>query len=222
MKKILIVGAGGFGRELLQWIKDINVKQETWRIAGFLDDDAGALDGFQCDYPIVGKISDWQPREDEVFALALGAPSVKARLAGLLKARGAVFPPIVHPSSILTPFAAYGEGLVMFPYAKLSVNAAVGDFVTILSSGIGHDVTIGDYTTVSGMCSILRNVTIGKRVFIAAGVSVANDVHVGDDAYIGLGSVVLKDVPGGMKTYGNPARCVPCQLHSASDGGNET
>ena len=97
----------------------------------------------------------------------------------------------------------------MFPYAKLSVNSTVGDFVTILSAGVGHDVFVDDYTTISGNTSILRNVTLGKRVFVGAGVSVAQDVNVGDDAYLGIGSVVIKDVPANMKTFGNPARCIP-------------
>ena len=73
----------------------------------------------------------------------------------------------------------------------------------------GHDVEIGDYTTISGMCSILRNVTIGKRVFLAAGVSLAQDVIIGDDAYIGLGSVVLKDIKQSVRVFGNPARIMP-------------
>jgi serine acetyltransferase len=130
-------------------------------------------------------------------------------VAKLFKTRGAVFPPIVHPTAILTPHSVQGEGLVMFPHSKLSVNSSVGDFVTILSSGVGHDVTVGDYTTISGMCSILSNATIGNRVFVAAGVSVASNVRVGDDAYLGLGSVILKDVPSGMRTFGNPARSMP-------------
>ena len=209
MKKMIIIGAGGFGRELLQWIKDINTVKPTWEIAGFIDDNIHALDNIQCDYKIIGTISDWQPKEDEEFALALGLPKIKEKIAGMMKKRGAKFPAIIHPTAIVTPFSSFGEGLIMFPSAKLSVNSSVGDFVTILSSGVGHDVKIGDYTTISGMCSVLRNITIGKRVFLAAGVSLAQDVTIGDDAYIGLGSVVLKDIKEGMRVFGNPARVMP-------------
>jgi hypothetical protein len=129
MKKIIIIGAGGYGREMLQWIRDINAHHETWKIAGFIDDNPDALRGVDCDFPVIGRVSDWQPREDEAFALALATPSVKEKVAGMLKARGAVFPPIIHPTAILTPFSRYGEGFVMFPYAKLSVNSSAGDFV---------------------------------------------------------------------------------------------
>lgn len=209
MKKMIIIGAGGFGRELLQWIKDINAVKPTWEIAGFIDDNLNALDKIECDYKIIGTISDWQPKEDEEFALALGAPEIKEKISKMMKQRGAKFPAIIHPTAIITPFSTYGEGLVMFPYSKLSVNSCVGDFVTILSSGVGHDVQIGDYSTISGMCSVLRNVTIGKRVFLAAGVSLAQDVIIGDDVYIGLGSVVLKDIKQNARVFGNPARVMP-------------
>ena len=212
MKKILIVGAGGFGRELLQWIKDINAEKPTWEIEGFLDDNLQALDGVEIDYPVVGTISDWQPKDDEVFALAMGKPQLKRMVVEKLKSRGAHFAAVIHPTALVSPFAHYGEGLVMFPYSKLSCNSTVGDFVSILTTPIGHDNEIGDYTMISGGCNIVRNVKIGKDVFVAAGVCIAQDVVVKDGAYIGLGSVVLKDVKAGTKVFGNPARIIPFHI----------
>jgi len=209
VKKIIIIGAGGYGRELLQWIKDINAASPAWEIAGFIDDNLNALDGLECDYSVIGKVSEWEPREDEEFALALGDPSTKKTVAEMMKAKGAKFASIIHPTATVTAFSHYGEGFIMFPYAKLSVNSSVGDFVSLLSSGIGHDVSIGDYTTISGACNILRNVRIGQGVFIAAGASLAQDIEVGDDAYIGLGSVVVKNVAEGVRVFGNPARIMP-------------
>ena len=212
MKKILIVGAGGFGRELLQWIKDINAEKPTWEIGGFLDDNLQALDGVEIDYPVVGTISDWQPKDDEVFALAMGKPQLKRMVVEKLKSRGAHFAAVIHPTALVSPFAHYGEGLVMFPYSKLSCNSTVGDFVSILTTPIGHDNEIGDYTMISGGCNIVRNVKIGKDVFVAAGVCIAQDVVVKDGAYRGLVSVVLKDVKAGTKVFGNPARIIPFHI----------
>lgn len=209
MKKIIIVGAGGFGRELLWWIKDINKIEKKWEIAGFIDDNPNALDGYECDYPIIGTIKDWQPREDEEFALAFGSPALKRRMVDLLKSKGARFATVIHPTAMLSEFAKIGEGFIMFPNSKVSCNTTIGDFVTLLATPIGHDTTIGDYTVISGGCNVVRNVKIGKDVFLAAGVCIAQDVQIGDGAYLGLGSVVLKDVPAGATVFGNPARIVP-------------
>ncbi len=209
MNKLYIVGAGGFGRELLWWIKDINKVKPTWIIAGFLDDNPQALNGYECDYQVVGSIKDWKPKEDEEFALAIGSPTLKQKIVENLKCKGANFATIIHPSAMLSEFAHYGEGFIMFPNSKLSANSTVGDFVTLLSSPIGHDTVIGDYSVISGNCNIVRNVVIGNCVFLAAGVCIAQDVHIGDGAYIGLGSVVLKDVNSYDTVFGNPARVIP-------------
>ena len=209
MKKLYIVGAGGFGRELLWWIKDINKENPTWEIVGFLDDDSKALDGYECDYKVVGSIKDWCPKEDEEFALALGSPALKRKISGLLKSKGAHFVTIIHPTAMLSEFAHYGEGFIMFPHSKLSANSTVGNFVTLLSSPIGHDTKIGDYTVISANCNVVRNVVIGDDVFVAAGVCIAQDVHIGNGAYLGLGCVVLKDVNEGDTVFGNPARVMP-------------
>lgn len=209
MKKIVIAGAGGFGRELLQWIKDINEKTPTWEILGFIDDNLHALDGVETDAKVVGTIKDYVSKDDEEVALAFGSPELKRKIVSILKEKGAKFATVIHPTALLSPFAHYGEGFIMFPYSKLSCNSTVGDFVTLLSTPIGHDNEIGDYTVISGGCNVVRNVKIGKDVFLAAGVCIAQDVVVGDGAYLGLGCVVLKDVKPGSKMFGNPARVVP-------------
>lgn len=209
MNKIIIVGAGGFGCELLQWIKDINDVRPQWEIAGFIDDNLHALDGKEMGYTIIGTIKDWQPQEDEEFAMALGSPGLKKRVTKSLQDKGAKFATVIHPTALVSPFAHYGEGLVMFPFSKLSCHTTVGRHVTILSTQIGHDNWIGDYTVISGGCNILRNVRIGQEVFVAAGVCIAQDVVVGDRAYLGLGSVVVKDVEPEAKMFGNPARRLP-------------
>ena len=201
MKKLIIVGAGGFGRELLWWVKDINKVEKTWDIVGFIDDNVHALDGYDCDYKIVGTIKDWQPKDDEEFALAMGSPALKRKIVSILKEKGAKFATIIHPTAMLSEFAKCGEGLIMFPYSKISCNTTVGDFVTLLATPIGHDTFIGDYSVISGNCNIVRNVRIGKDVFLAAGVCIAQDVVIGDGAYLGLGSVVLKDVPAGATVF---------------------
>lgn len=209
MNKIFIVGAGGFGRELLWWIKDINKVNPTWEIAGFLDDNPHALDEYECDYGIVGGIQTWEPKEDEEFALALGSPELKRRIVGVLKSKGARFASIIHPTAMISEFAHYGEGFIAFPHSKLSCNSMVGDFVTLLATPIGHDTLIGDFSVISGGCNVVRNVVIGQDVFLAAGVCIAQEVHVGDGAYLGLGAVVLKDVNPGDTVFGNPARVMP-------------
>lgn len=205
MKDLLIVGAGGFGREVLQWIKDINKINPTWRVLGFLDDDVDALNGIECDYGVVDTISHYQPNEDVSLVMAVANPNTKEKIVKLLKNRGAHFVSIIHPTATLSEFATIGEGLVMYPYSIISVNTTVGDFVTFLSSGMGHDAIIGDFSTISSFCDITGGVTIGKKVFLGSHVTIVPKRKIGDEAYIAAGSVVMTNIRAGQHVMGNPA-----------------
>lgn len=207
MKELIIVGAGGFGRELLQWVKDINKAQDKWLIKGFIDDNPHALDVLECDYSVIGSVEDWQPSNEEVFACAIANPVIKEKVTTLLKTRGAIFEKIIHPTALIGDHDSIGEGLVVYPHSCVTVNATVGSFVTLLSSSIiGHDAIVGDFTTISSYSDITAGVNIGKRVFLGSHSTIVPKRKIGDDAYIGAGSVVVTNVKENKKVMGNPAK----------------
>lgn len=208
MKELIIVGAGGFGRELLQWVKDINNFQNKWFIKGFIDDNLHALDNLDCDYKVIGAIQEWQPKNNEVFACAIANPIIKEQITTLLKSRGALFESIIHPDVKIGDYNKIGEGLIAYPNSVITVNTLIGDFVTLLSSGIGHDAVVGDYCTISSYCDITGGVQLGKRVFLGSHVTIVPKRKIGDDAYVGAGSVVIKNVKPNAKVLGNPAKLI--------------
>jgi sugar O-acyltransferase (sialic acid O-acetyltransferase NeuD family) len=206
MKEIIIVGAGGFGRELLQWIKDINEVKKGWNIKGFIDDNPNALDGLECDYSVIGSIKEWQPSDKEVFACAIANPAIKEKVINLLKANGAIFESIIHPTATIGSINDIGEGFVAYPNSCITVNARIGKFVTLLNSGIGHDAQIGDFSTISSYCDITGGVKIGKKVFLGSHATIVPGRKIGDNAYIGAGSVVVNNIKENIKVMGNPAK----------------
>jgi sugar O-acyltransferase (sialic acid O-acetyltransferase NeuD family) len=183
LKELYIVGAGGFGRELLQWVKDINAVQEKWIIKGFLDDNL-----------------------NEELALGIAEPHIKEKLVKMLMDKGAKFATVIHPSARICEFCEYGEGLVMYPNSAIGPNCKVGNYVTLLSSGLGHDAEVDDFVTICSYCGVSGHVKIGKRSFIASHVVLPPSKKVGEDAYVGAGSVVVRNVRAGKKVFGNPAR----------------
>ena len=118
MKDLLIVGAGGFGREILQWVKDINKAEKIWNILGFLDDKTSALCDIECDYKIIGAIKTWIPQKNEHFVIAIANPSTKEMITKNLEGRGAKFVSIIHPTAIISEFSKLGRGVVVYPYKK--------------------------------------------------------------------------------------------------------
>lgn len=205
-KKIIIVGAGGMGREVLQWIKDINKSAHTWDVLGFIDDNEHALDNIECDYSIIGKVSEWNVKADEYFAIAIADPKIKKHVVESLKTRNASFATIIHPRARIGEFNRIGEGAVIYPDASLSVNIHIGDFITLLPSAIGHDAVIGNYCSVMGKCSINGGAHIGDNVYLGCGCAVAPQKRIADDVYAASGSIIMTNIKKGRRVMGNPAR----------------
>lgn len=207
MRKLLIVGAGGFGRELYGWLRHHPENERTWEIGGFLDDNPAALDA--ADYPpgIVGGISGHLPETNELFVCGIGQPRLKEGLCQDLVRKSAEFLTFVHPSVLLGPHVRLGKGVVLCPRVTLTTQVAVGDFVVVnCHSSAGHDVRMGAWSTISGHCDLTGHVRLGERVFVGSGARVLPGKSVGDGAVVGAGSVVLRNVPDKARVFGNPAR----------------
>ena len=58
MKKLLVVGAGGLGREVAQYIKDINNINPTYELLGFVDSDANKKGLLFDDVPVLGDFNE--------------------------------------------------------------------------------------------------------------------------------------------------------------------
>ncbi len=207
MIDLILVGAGGYAREIYEYIiKAINKISSTYHVLGAIDDNLHALDGKQTDIKILGTIKDWKVNGNEKYVMAIASPNIKQKIAQLMEEKGADFVSLLHPKFSCCSGAKYGKGLVAYWGAGLGPDAKVGDFVTLLSSGIGHDVQIGDYSTISSYCGINGNVHMGKRVFIGSHAVIAPGIKIGDDAFVCLGSVVVTHVKKGIHVLGNPAR----------------
>ena len=203
---IVIVGAGGCGREVANWIEDINKEKATWNILGFIDDNLQALNNFSYKYKVIDSISNHRPKQNTYYAMGIATPAVKKKIAKKMMKRGAEFVSIIHPSTKIYSENPLGKGVIIYPNAKISTGCKVGDFVNIQSTIIGHDVTIEDYVTISSSCGITGGVKLREGCFLADHAVIAVGLEVGENAYVGIGSVVIRNVEEGTKVFGNPAR----------------
>lgn len=206
MKNLIIVGASGFGREVLQWVKHSNLVQNTWNVKGFIDDNLEALNGYQCDYQVIDSIKNYSPNPNDYFAIAIALPRVKKIVVEILQSKKAKFASIIHPTAIISEFCQLGEGIIVTPNAKISPNVKVGNFVTLLGSGFGHDAVVEDFCTITGNCSINGHVTLGEGAFIGSNSCIAPGKKVGAWALVAMGSMVIMNVKAGTKVMGNPAK----------------
>lgn len=206
MTDIIIVGAGGCGREVANWIEDINKMEESWNILGFLDDNLEAFNDFPSKYQIIGTIKEHKPRVDVKYAMGIANPEVKKIVGSALIKKGAQFASIIHPSTRLYSEYNLGVGLVTYPNSKIATGCRIGDFVTLQSTILGHDSQLEDYVTVSSNCGITGGTKLREGCFIGDHACIAVGLEIGAGAYVGIGSVVIRDVPNSTRVFGNPAR----------------
>lgn len=211
MKRLWIVGAGGFGREVYHWARALPACGQEWEVAGFLDANRDALSGF--DYPVgvVDDPADFKPAENDLLVCALGLPRAKQSVCGDLRARRAQFLTLVHPSVIIGGNVRLGEGVVLCPGVILTADIDVGDFAMVnCQSSLGHDVRLGAWSTLSAHCDLTGRVRVGEGVFAGSGARVIPGRQVGDWATLGAGCVVTRNVRPGVTVFGAPAREI-CQ-----------
>ena len=207
MKRLLIVGAGGSGREVLQLAKQVQQERKEWDFIGFLDDNPAVLDQFNLGYHVIGSIRDYQPQKDDYLICAIGEPHIKLPLCNLLREKGAQFATLIHPTAIIADDSRIGAGVIISSLSKLSDNTVVGDFVTVSSfTMVGHDVVVGNGCFIAGHCNLMGNVQLADGVFVGGGVQILPGVRVGANAVIGAGSVVVRNVRPGITVFGNPAK----------------
>lgn len=198
-KDLIIVCAGGFGREVYYMAKEIGM----WNIKGFIDDNEHVLDGIEIAASILGSISDWKVSENEVFALGVSTPKIKEIIVEKMKAKGATFVTLISPRAHIIETTTIGEGCIIS--GSIGDCVKIGNFVNIMGSMIGQDSTIGDFSTTTGYTNI-ATAHLGKRVFCGSHSVVLHGMKVGDDAYVCAGSIVFSNVKPGRKVFGNPAK----------------
>ena len=160
MDKLIIVGAGDLGREVLQWALQSDDHNKIWSIAGFLDDNSESLEGKNVGYPILGPIRDWRPKNDEKYIVSIRAPKQLEKIVGYLTDNNAQFVNIIHRSVIIASTVNLGQGVILCPNVVVSDNAIIESHSVVnIGSCIGHDVKIGEFSSFILSIKIFDNIS---------------------------------------------------------------
>jgi len=209
VRRILIVGAGGFGREVLNWAHDAWPNHGDL-VVGFLAADCSPGNEPPLQRPILGPPSHYVPVAGDGLLLAIGIPGVRRVVAEELESRGAAFLTLVHPSAIVAPTAAVGRGAVVCPYAVVSDRARLGRCALMnYHSSLGHDASAGDFAVLSPYATLGGNAHVHDDVFMGLHATVGPGRTIGSRSKISANSCALADVPPESIVYGSPGRIGP-------------
>ena len=205
-RRILIVGGGGFGREVRCWVRDA-WPAENALFAGFLD---GAASRAGVAGPVLGDPDTYQPMPGDGLLLGVGIPGVRRRLAEMLSARGGQFLTLVHPTAIVVPSAVVGEGTIVCPHGVVSDAASLGRGVLVnYHASVAHDASVGDFCVLAPYATLGGFAGVGADVFLGLHASVGPGRRVGDRSKVSANSCALADVPPDTLVYGVPGRHGP-------------
>ncbi len=211
-EQIAIFGAGGFGREVAHWIEDCQQAFNNVQAVCFVDDNLARHGTIQNDLPIMGLASARECFPQAKIVGAIGLPSLRQRLMDKASAAGFEFATVIHPRTERSRWIEIGGGTVICAGNKLTTNIVLGQHVQLnMDCTIGHDVLMGDYTTLGPGVHVSGYVHFGKRVYVGTGAVFIQGTEdaplvIEDDAVVGAGACVTKPVAAGLTVVGIPAR----------------
>lgn len=202
MKDLVIVGAGGFGRETALMVEQMN----SWKLIGFYDD--GLEPGSMVeDRPVLGKVDMLNHSKEVAVVIAIADPAIRQRISSSLVNKKLKFPSLIHPTALVgSKSNSVGKGCIVTAGVILTTGITIGEFVIVnLSTTIGHDARIADFTSIMPQCSISGNVTLGTKCFLGSGTRILQGLTLGDNSIVGAGAVVTKSFASNSKLVGVPA-----------------
>lgn len=204
--KLVIIGAGGFAREIFDLANVCYGSDPNFSIKGFLSDGPSSIEvmGYP---PVLSTVSQYEITEGDVFFCAIGNLNDRKKTIEMILKKGGKFINLVHPSAEISPSVELGKGIGIKTFCVLASDVKIDDFSFLQSSVImGHDVKVGKYCQVNSFSFFAGFCRIGDRVSINAGSKLIQNVSVEDGATVGMGSVVLRKVKAGTTVFGIPAK----------------
>jgi acetyltransferase EpsM len=202
LKNIVVIGAGDLGKEVVWLIEDINRKEPTYLILGFLDDDASKIGKEFYGYEVIGRVSDLRSLSGRIpvsAVIAIQDGEARKNIAEQNSDFGG-WASIIHPTAVIAPSSRVGKGSILFPQVTVSVDSSLGDFgLYYIRSVICNDCRIGNYVSVMSGVSVSEHVEIGEESFLAAGCCVYPHKRLGRKTEVSVEAVVSKDYGDGAE-----------------------
>lgn len=206
--RIVIAGAGGFGRGVYGWIASSPRHREKFGINDvvFIDD---AVASVAPQAPVICTIDSYEPGVSDLLVCAVGIPIVRRAIVARLEQRGAVFHTFVDDRAIIGSRVQIADGAVICPGAVIDADVTVGKQVHINKNcSVGHDTRLGAFSTLSPLVNVMGQVEVGESVFFGGSAVVLPRLSIAGSVTVGAGAVIIGDTEPFGVYVGSPGRLI--------------
>jgi len=211
MNRIIIYGAGGFGREIACLINSINQVKEQWELVGFIDDGLpiGHTNNFG---EVLGNLNYLNSFPEKIaVAISIASPEILKKLTTEITNPNVWYPNLIAPDVKFHNHESFtaGTGNIIFFSCRISCDVTIGDF-NIMNSlvSLGHDVTIGDRNVLNPTVRISGDCKVGNDNFFGIQSIVLQGKSIGNNTRIGAATVIMKNTKDGSLHFGNPGKII--------------
>jgi sugar O-acyltransferase (sialic acid O-acetyltransferase NeuD family) len=212
---LVVIGAGGFGREVHDVIEALNdARTATGRpqleCVGFLADGHADVELVEeRGVPFLGPVAGLTTLPADVrHVIAIANGAARRRIDEWATAEGRETMSLVHPSAVLGRHrVTLGPGSIVCASAVVTTNVRLGRHVHVnMAVTIGHDSVLGDYVTLSPNASVSGNTVLEDEVTMGTGSTIIERRRIGARTTVGAGAAVVRDLPADVTAVGVPAR----------------
>lgn len=203
MKDLIVIGGGGFAKEVVWLAHDCNRK-----VRGVLDDSAQTHDTQVQGATVLGNVAEWVNYKDCEFIIAIGSPRTRRNVLDKMLTLGEPdFATLIHPSVMLSNTVSVGEGSIICAGSILTADITLGKHnILNLNVTVGHECEFADHVTVAPMVAVSGNVKLQHLVEVGTGAVIRQGLELAEGSMLGMGGVLTKNIPERMIFAGNPAK----------------
>lgn len=214
MRDLIIIGAGGMGREMAWLVERINREVPTWNLLGFVDENPLLHGKVLNSYKILGGLCCLQSFPNAHLICSVANAKVRkdiiAKVVQLLP--NTRFATLIDPTAIISECVTIGEGSVVCANTIATIDIAIGKHVIINTAcTVGHDAILEDYVTVYPGVNISGNTQIDSCAELGTGMQIIQGKRIGAKSIVGAGAVVIDNIPANCTAVGVPAK--PVKFH---------